>query len=280
MAGLSGFLHRAPEQLQTVNLRPSVPRLTYRKNQNLGSAIRLMDSRIRVLFRFYAFGPNIDQNQFDQTDPNTQLIFLVPGTNEAVIDFDDFFENVDPSQVAGIGFTCVALFNGEAVFHDFSATGGSSPMPASAPNEFTLERGALIAGELEDTCLSDDATIQFQRETGLSRLGPMSVVIDGVLSSDAPGAFTFEIESRADKLRINQEIQLFDWSVGDFTPIDLSQIALSDSTTTVTLTDNYLRFVEAGTGRVRTRVLWRPAPRAVIGRMPWHVDIDLVQWRE
>ena len=221
----------------------------------------------------YAFGSPIDGNVFDQTG----LIFLQPGTNQLTVDLSTLFTNVDPSQIGGIGINFVAVGVGDVTFHHFAAVGGVANPPTGA-DSLQVERGTLVAGSVGDTQDSDDVAVRFERQTGLSRLNPVSVVFDGQLPTDNPPSLSIQVESLASLRGVDQVILMFNWNLNDYEQIDLRGTDTFDQTAVVPITGNFLRFVQPGTGNVRTRLGWRPNVRALIRRQPWTVDVDQLLW--
>ncbi|MEM7455864.1 MAG: SBBP repeat-containing protein [Planctomycetota bacterium] len=153
------------------------------------------------------------------------------------------------------------------------------PVPVTV-NDYQVERGQVIGGSsLIYLQLSDNLRMTIRRQTGLHRLGPMSLVFEGQLPIDTPSSLEFQIECRASHQRIYQTVQFYNWSNGTFETIGGNQLSTTEETHNFGLPANFLDYVEAGTGNVRTRVRWEPPPRAVI-RNSWNVYIDSVFWQE
>ena len=146
-------------------------------------------------------------------------------------------------------------------------------------DDVTVERGTIVGGGLADTFDSDDSDLEVERESGLNRAGPWSVIFDATLPNDSPSSLAVQLESRGSNIGLRQTVSMFNWNTGEFDEMDVRTLATTDSVNVIPVTGNLSDYVQSGTGAIRTRVRANPVITAVI-RGPWTIAIDQITWTD
>ena len=144
-------------------------------------------------------------------------------------------------------------------------------------DQLNVIRGIQISGSIADTYQSDDSYLQFKPGITLSSPEPpVWLEFTGTLPNEHPASLAFSIESKANTVGLVQTIELFNFQSGNYEEVDSSQATIIDSLFEIQATGNIGRFVEAGSGKVKTRLAWRASGPVLL--FPWTVSIDHIQW--
>jgi choice-of-anchor B domain-containing protein len=145
------------------------------------------------------------------------------------------------------------------------------------PTSFSLLRGLVVSGGLQDLRESDDSWLVLRPGIVLSgEEAPIQLVLEGVSPIQTPMELAFRLEAHASVGNIQQTIELYDFSTQQFQQVDQRMATLSDSVVTVSITNQPERFVEQGTGRVRARIRYKSIGPVLT--YPWFVSVDQSIW--
>ncbi len=138
-------------------------------------------------------------------------------------------------------------------------------------------RGVQIAGDLQDTEISDDVRIQFRPGLTLNASEPpVWLEFESTLPSDQPASLKFTLEASANSANLDQKIELLNYVSGAYELVDARQATISDSIVEFVATGDVTRLVEPGSGAVKARLSWKASGPVLV--YPWTVSIDYVVW--
>ena len=164
-----------------------------------------------------------------------------------------------------------ALSPAEIAQHFLAILGGA------IANEFDIIRGFQIDGDLSDTYFSDNSYLRFQPGfTLFSGEPPLQITFDSTVLTNDFQTLTFNLEAAANTLVLTQSIDLFNYDIGGYEPVDSRTANLTDTVVKIAPDGDSSRFVQPGTGNVKARLSWAAA--GPILRFPWTVRIDRVLW--
>ena len=105
----------------------------------------------------------------------------------------------------------------------------------------------------------------------------MWLEFDGTLPTDTPASLSIKVEANATSNDIAQKIYAFNFDTSAWELLDTSETGfINDSVVEVETTGDILRFVENGTGKVRTKITYTQGPSAIF--LVWAVCLDQVIW--
>ncbi|MHC4415483.1 MAG: trypsin-like serine protease [Planctomycetota bacterium] len=151
------------------------------------------------------------------------------------------------------------------------------PLPVVLPDGFTLLRGGLVSGGLEDLFDSDDDRLVMATESIFPLPGPpIQLEVRGTTSVDFPAELRFTIESRVNSVPVEQRILFFNHITQSYEEVDVRTASTSDTVIEIVITSNPGRFVELGTGLVKALVTWAPEQLGIfLGLM---AEVDQSVW--
>ena len=142
---------------------------------------------------------------------------------------------------------------------------------------FKIIRGLHVGGELSDVNFSDDSYLQFRPGLTVNASEPpVWLEFTGTLPSDNPASLSFALEAKGNTVGLLQTIEMYDFDTGDFEEIDSRAATTSDTVVQILAPGDQQRFVESGSGIVKTRLAWRAQGPVVL--YPWTVSLDQVIW--
>ena len=173
----------------------------------------------------------------------------------------------DRGQIVGDGF-----FNGEQQGFIMD------PTTFLAPQSFSILRGSLVAGEIQDLSTSDNAKL-------VVRAGPVLVPTESPLQilfelrspNDLPGEIVLKLESGANTPGLSQKIDILNHVTGSYEQVSTSTASITDSVIEITLSGDPSRFVERTTGKLKLRLSFQRTGITLI--WPWAIGVDDLQLR-
>lgn len=145
------------------------------------------------------------------------------------------------------------------------------------PSSFSLFRGQVVSGSLQDLRESDDSWLVLRPGIVLSgEEAPVQLVVEGTSPIQSPLEFAFRLEAHVSVSNIQQTLELYDFSTQEYRQVDQRMATLSDSVVNVSITSQPERFVEQGTGRVRARIRYKSLGPVLT--YPWFVFVDQTIW--
>ncbi|HWP31342.1 MAG TPA: hypothetical protein VNK96_06430 [Fimbriimonadales bacterium] len=175
------------------------------------------------------------------------------GTSEDVFWYDIF-----PLPDGVYDETEVDYFGGspnEANFLLGITTGGKSN--DVFPITFTIEKGTLKSGSLVDLWYSDESKMQILPQPGALRDPPVVLVVESVAPSSNVLSLSFTLEASVTREGIDQKIELYNFQTQKWDTFDTRSATTTDSSVTVTVGSNPLKYVETGSRKIRSRVSWK-----------------------
>ncbi|MEM7452980.1 MAG: LamG domain-containing protein [Planctomycetota bacterium] len=162
----------------------------------------------------------------------------------------------------------------ELVLDDLTQTGVKT-VSVLPPQSLTIVRGVLTAGTVSDVLASDNIDFTVQRNPGQVQ-GVIELETETLAGIESPSSFEFTIESAAFfRSTVIQSIDLYDFDAQQFVRVDSRNASrFGDQTVTGSGSGDLSRFVEDGTGRVRTRLLFD----SPVNRQKFSTSIDMIKW--
>ena len=143
-------------------------------------------------------------------------------------------------------------------------------------NSFSTVRGILRNGDLSSVLDSDDQTLEYNPGFTLNSNEPPVWVEFESSVSGSPDWLNVRIESRANTVNILQTVEMFNWTTNSFEEITALPTSFNvDAANTISV-PMPSRFIQPGTGNVKSRVGWRQDGFILL--FPWTVNIDQVIW--
>jgi hypothetical protein len=153
------------------------------------------------------------------------------------------------------------------------------PIPTDMvlPDGFTLLRGGLVSGDLEDLYDSDNARLIAATESIFPLPGPpIQLEVRGTTTVDIPSELRFRFEGRVNFVPVVLRILLFNHITQSYEEVDVRNATTSDSVVEKVITNNPARFVELGTGQVKALMMWEPEAFGIF--LGLHAEIDQTIW--
>ncbi len=121
------------------------------------------------------------------------------------------------------------------------------------PDTLTLIRGMQTEGGIESLFASDDSYLVVQPAALVPLPGPpVQVEVQGVASLDNPSELRFRYEGHATVSPVEQVILMFNYDTQEYDEVDMRIAATSDEVVEIVISDDPGRYIEAGTGRMKT----------------------------
>ena len=143
-----------------------------------------------------------------------------------------------------------------------------------APHGFSIARGNLMAGGIWDLIHSDNIPMVLSAGPNMGGF-PSQVILEGRLPVD-PTQLSFAVESNTTSPNIEQTVALWDFDARNWVIVGSDILWSYDNVRDYAVTDPILRFSEAGSGRVRALIAFRPVGRTY---GLWQTRIDAAGWR-
>ncbi len=145
-------------------------------------------------------------------------------------------------------------------------------------DRFTILRGQLVSGGIDETTDSDDQYLKLNPGITLnSSEPPVWVEFEFTLPSNNPQTALFKFESRASTPGLRQTIEVYSWFTEDYWQLDVRDASFNEDTTFVInlITDTF-SYIDPDTGRVRVRVGWKA--QGFVLQYPWEIGVDEIVW--
>jgi WD40 repeat protein len=145
------------------------------------------------------------------------------------------------------------------------------------PDGYSIIRGQLLSGGLDDLYESDDSRLSVRAGIILDTSEPpVWLELEGTSPTASPEALRFTLEARAVTSGLAQEIELYNYVTESYEEIDQRQATTEDSVATVFVTGDPSRFVDPETLAMRARLTWKPAGPILL--WPFDIGIDQAVW--
>ncbi len=145
-----------------------------------------------------------------------------------------------------------------------------------SPQTYTIMRGTLVSGTLQDVFQSDDHYLVVQDAASAYRGdSPITVLFQTVCTSQTPTHLHFLAENRVSISGLTQGIDFFDWTTSSYTNLDSSEARRSDHTISLSI-DDPSHFVQRGSNAMTAR--FRIFSTGPVYTYTWLTYIDQIQW--
>lgn len=149
----------------------------------------------------------------------------------------------------------------------------STPPGPSVAESLTVVRGLALGGDLTSTYFSDDERFRMRPHIVLSQAeAPVQLVAETTVPLSNPSELRVALEAGVNVSNIVQEIQLYNFTTGEYETVDSRPATQGDSLVNVSISTNPGRFIQSGTRVVRAKLLWRP--QGLVLFYPWEVGVD------
>jgi choice-of-anchor B domain-containing protein len=130
-----------------------------------------------------------------------------------------------------------------------------------APDSFSIPLGTSATGGLLELAQSDNSRLILSKSTvETDEQYPLLVTVSRTAVDANPNRLRVVVESSGlGESATNQNIELFDWTIGGYQPINSRVIGPSDSSVTTNWVSNPTRFVNPTTKEIRCRIHWSPS---------------------
>ena len=154
----------------------------------------------------------------------------------------------------------------------------SGPAITVVPDTCIVYRGFQIEGKLPDAFESDDSRLLFNPGSIYeSTEAPLWLIFDATLSTDRPNSLRLILKSQAGTPGLTGTLEAFNWISSLYDIVDVSLESCSIGTeVSVDLNSGIGKYVQAGTGAVRSRIGWRQTGFTI--NFPWEVRLDQLVW--
>ena len=150
--------------------------------------------------------------------------------------------------------------------------------PPSLPSSFTIIRGLLISGGLPDLFDSDDSRLVVRTAVFAPSIEPpVQIEVVGTSPTETPSELRFRFEGMASRNLIERRISLYNYVTQSYEELHVAFAATSDEVVEIVVTSNASRFVEPGTGQVKSLMTWKAAAFSFF--TGWNVGTDQTIWR-
>lgn len=177
------------------------------------------------------------------------------------------------SDNVGAAIVYPATFNGEQDIYFVRVD--IAPQPV-LPSTMAFFRGVQTGGQLSSV-FQDDGDYLVGKAGFVANVNeaPLQIVLEGTTSVLSPSDLTFKVVSKATAIAIQQQVFLFDFTLGQYELVDTRNMALADTIVNVPTSGVRSRFVDQSTGKVRAKLSYRQT-----GFVPavWSESIDQVVW--
>ena len=236
-------------------------------------------------FEFHEMGESVDRIQIVDVDGDSILDLTTNSRDFFSVRFGTGNGNFgDRQQYLATGdFVTADLNNDARADFVFAETGcqillNSCVGRVSLPLGFSVFRGELLNGEIEDLFYSDDSKANFAPGFTLNgEEAPVWVILDGVVQ-DIFSVMELSIETNGSSPNLERTIEMWNWNTQSYDAVDVSEEFFPiDSTLEIDLSTGILDFVHPTTRETRARVGWRQVGFVI--SFPWQVSIDRLQWQ-
>ncbi|MGI8923553.1 MAG: hypothetical protein ACR2HJ_05845 [Fimbriimonadales bacterium] len=146
------------------------------------------------------------------------------------------------------------------------------------PNAFSIFRGGLISGNLASLVRDDNSRLTVRPgPVFVNSQSPIHVIVDSTVPPGSVSSLRMLLDGRAASTNIEQRIEFYDFVAGAYQTVDLRQATTADSLAVANAGANPGRFVQAVTGKVRSRIRYKAS--GPIFQYPWTIGIDYMSWR-
>ena len=146
------------------------------------------------------------------------------------------------------------------------------------PDSFTIVRGLLLSGGLPDLFDSDDSRLGVRTAVFAPSIEPpVQIEVVGTSPTETPSELRFRFEGMASRNLIERRISLYNYVTQSYEELHVGFAATSDEVVEIVITSNPSRFVEPGTGEVKSLMTWKAAAFSFF--TGWNVGIDQAVWR-
>lgn len=123
------------------------------------------------------------------------------------------------------------------------------------PSSFTVTRGQLTGGGLNDLFFSDNAyvNVEARRPTEIAAAS-VEIEVAGTSPIATPAELKFILEAGQSGDPVIQRIELFNYESGFWETVDERNAPFADTTVVIAISSNAARFVQSGTRQVKARV--------------------------
>lgn len=123
------------------------------------------------------------------------------------------------------------------------------------PTAFTVTRGELTGGGLNDLHFSDDSyvNVEARRQTEIAAAS-VEIEVVGTSPIATPSELKFIAEAAQSGDPVIQRIELFNYASGTWETVDERNAPFADTTVVVTISSNAERFVHQGSREVKARI--------------------------
>ncbi len=149
--------------------------------------------------------------------------------------------------------------------------------PLIFPVSFSILRGLLMSGELEDLLKCDDSRLVVRTAVfAPSSDPPVQIEVVGTSPTETPSELRFRFEGMASRILIERRISLYNYVTQSYEELHVGFAATSDEVIEIVVTTNPSRFVEPGTGQVKSLMTWKAAAFSFF--TGWNVGLDQTIW--
>jgi hypothetical protein len=144
------------------------------------------------------------------------------------------------------------------------------------PSSFTVTRGELTSGGLNDLFFSDNAyvNVEARRQTEIAAAS-VEIEVVGTSPIATPTELKFTVEAAQSGDPVRQRIELFNYSNNQWEIVDERNAPFADTTVVVTISSNAARFVQSGTRQVKARVGYHDRG---VTFPAWGARYDVTKW--
>ncbi len=151
-------------------------------------------------------------------------------------------------------------------------------------NSFNVLLGTLNSGSVSELQNSDNQYAVLSPIFESARY-QLIFTVDGISSTETPFGLAFSLESKTFNFigTVDQRIELFNYTTGQYEVVDTQSASPTDSVTLVTPIGDLARFVESDTGAMQARIHYQNAlPFWVFSienaYLPFRTSVDHVFW--
>ena len=156
------------------------------------------------------------------------------------------------------------------------ATASRVPTSGQVMPTLNIERGILMAGNVNDLLFSDDSRLQLRPGPVFSTAqNPISMVLEGTSPLANPASMTFRYEGQATATAIQRTVEAYNFSTGQWVVVNTGASTTDDSATAINIA-NAGAFVEDGTNKVRVRLGFKAT--GPVFSYPWTARVDRAVW--
>ncbi|MCC6403788.1 MAG: hypothetical protein IT207_07240 [Fimbriimonadaceae bacterium] len=171
-------------------------------------------------------------------------------------------------------------FNGtpnEANFLLTAAIGQSGTLETIRPVTYQWFRGQHVGGNVGSLHFSDDNRLQGNKGIVINQNeAPIQLVTEGFASTNVINSMSFNLESMATSVGLQQTVELFNFVSGQYVLLDTRNAPTTDTTISVNVPSNPGQYVESGTNVVRAQVTYKAIGPTSISN--WGCRVDMGTW--